>query len=71
MKLYISPKLKELHRNLMSAGNFTQASRVFRFMKTGDKRHLQYVLDQSLMTALKSIGINPLSVSFESTPFQR
>lgn len=70
MKLYIAPKLKELHRNLMEAGKYVQASHIFRFMQTGDKRHIQYVLDDSLMVALKSIGINPLSIAFDSTHFQ-
>lgn len=71
MKLYNAPKLKELYRSLMSTGRYNQASRIFRFMKTGDKKYINCVLDDYLMDALKRIGINPISVAFDSIHFQR
>ena len=70
MKLYIAPKLKELHRNLMDDGAFKQASLVYRYILTGNKNYLN-TYDEILRRAAASIGINLLNPSFDSTHFQR
>jgi hypothetical protein len=70
MKLYIAPKLKELHRHLMSAGAFSQASRVYRFIITGNRNYMN-TYDEILRNAAASVGINLLSPEFDSTSFQR
>jgi CHASE3 domain sensor protein len=70
MKLYIAPKLKELHRNLMSAEAFKQASLVYRYIITGNRKYLNSY-DEILRKAAASVGLNLLSPEFDSTSFQR
>jgi len=72
MKLYILPKFKELHRSLMSIGAFKQASWVYRYIITGDKKYLNRT-DMVLIQTAKKVGINILNPAFDSgtMSFQR
>jgi len=70
MKLYISPRLKELHRRLMANNLYREASQVYRYMLTGDPQWVSYP-SEKLKSISKELGFNLLNPSFTGTCFQR
>ncbi len=70
MKLYIAPKLKELHRRLISNQYYREASLVYRYMLSGNPKWISYPSDV-LKSYAQELGLHILKPSFTGTYFQR